>query len=121
MNGGNAGALATAAMAAWAGATAFWFGIGTMIWRLFFEPRIKELQKQLDNERALVRERDAEWQRQFAAERERCSTEVNELRDRIKQLETVWLLQTPQQMRSQVQAALSEQHAELDAIRKEMK
>ncbi len=101
VTGPGAGALATAAMAAWAGATAFWFGIGAMIWRLFFEPRIKDLQRQL------------------TAERERCDREIEDLRDRIKSLEAVWMFQTPQHLRAQVQGALSEQHAELDSLRRE--
>jgi hypothetical protein len=99
LNGGNAGAIAAAAMAAWAGATAFWMGVGAVIWRLFFEPRIKSMQAQLDDER------------------KRCDREIEDMRDRIKQLELLLLLHGPQALRQQMQAALSEQHVELDAVR----
>lgn len=101
MTGHPAVDLATTALGSWAGATAFWFGVGAVIWRLLFEPRIKALEKQLTDER------------------KRCSEEIGDLRDRIKQLETVWLLQTPQHLRAQMQGALSEQHAEIDSLRRE--
>lgn len=103
MNGQNAGAVAAAAMAAWAAATAFWMGIGALIWRLFFEPRVKALEGQL------------------ADERKRCDEELGDMRDRIKQLELLLLLHGPQALRQQMQAALSEQHVELDTVLKQGK
>lgn len=103
LNGGNAGTIAAAAMAAWAGATAFWMGVGAVIWRLFFEPRVKAMQQQLDDER------------------KRCDREIEDMRDRIKQLELLLLLHGPQALRQQMQAALSEQHVALDDIREEQK
>lgn len=75
VNGGSAGTFAAVAMAAWAAATAFWMGVGTVIWRLFFEPRIKALE------------------RQIADERKRCDDEIEPLKARITTLEAMTLLQ----------------------------
>lgn len=94
-----AGAVAVSAMAAWAAATAFWFGVGAVIWRLFFEPRIKGMQAQLEDER------------------KRCDEELSDMRDRIKQLELLLLLHGPQSLRQHMQMALSEQHLEIDRMK----
>jgi hypothetical protein len=112
LGGANGGAIAGAAMLAWAGATAFWMGVGAVIWRLFFEPRIKAMQKQLDEERDRNKEAMAE-------ERHRCDEEIQTLRDRVKQLELLLLLHGPQALRQSMQAALSEQHVALDEVRKD--
>ncbi|TKD50233.1 hypothetical protein [Sphingomonas baiyangensis] len=90
LTGSHGGVVAAAAMASWAAATAFWMGVGTVIWRLFFEPRIKALQGQLEDERT------------------RCDKDVEALRDRIKQLELLLMLHGPQSLRQHMQAALSE-------------
>lgn len=99
VTGTQGGAIAVAAMAAWAGATAFWFGVGAVIWRLFFEPRVKAMQDQL------------------ADERKRCDEELSDMRDRIKQLELLLLLHGPQSLRQHMQMALSEQHLEIDRMK----
>jgi hypothetical protein len=85
-----AGAVAVSAMAAWAAATAFWFGVGAVIWRLFFEPRIKGMQTLLEDERR------------------RCDEELSEL---------LLLLHGPQALRQHMQMALSEQHLEIDRMK----
>jgi hypothetical protein len=76
LSGGNSAmAMAAAIGAAWAAATAFWMGVGAVIWRLFFEPRIKALEKQISDER------------------KRCDDEIEPLKARITTLEAMTLLQ----------------------------
>ncbi|MEG3144206.1 hypothetical protein U1839_06025 [Sphingomonas sp. RT2P30] len=96
----SGGALAGVIMASWGAATVFWMGIGATIWRMFFEPRLKDMKAQL------------------ADERRRCDEELRELRDRVKQLETMLLLYGPAALRQQMQAALSEKEMEIRAIGK---
>lgn len=95
----SAGSLAGIIMACWGAATVFWMAIGATIWRLFFEPRLRDMKAQLE------------------LERRRCDDEVRELRDRVKQLETMLLLYGPAALRQQMQAALSEKEMELRSIR----
>lgn len=92
------GSLAGAILGAWSAATVFWMGIGAGIWRLLFEPRLKDLRDQLKGER------------------ERCDEEISRLTDRVKLLETLLLLHGPQALRQQMQAALSEKEMEIRAI-----
>ncbi|MDH7974659.1 hypothetical protein QH494_20910 [Sphingomonas sp. AR_OL41] len=93
------GALAGVIMASWAAATVFWMGLGATIWRLFSEPRLKDMKAQLD------------------AERRRCDEEVAALRDRVKQLETMLLLHGPAALRQQMKAALTDKERGIPAIR----
>jgi hypothetical protein len=93
------GSLAGVIMASWAAATVFWMGLGATIWRLFFEPRLKDMKAQLDEER------------------KRCDEEVAALRDRVKQLETMLLLHGTAALRQQMQVALSEQAEEIREVR----
>ncbi|RIA37464.1 hypothetical protein DFR49_3349 [Hephaestia caeni] len=79
--GSQGGLLGMAFAAGWSIATAMWLGMGALIWRLFFEPRIKELKGQND---ALQR--------------------------RIEQLEVMLMLHGPQQLRQAMQAVTSEIH-----------
>ena len=83
------GALMQAFAAGCAAASTFWLGLGTIIWRLFFEPRIKALQAENDR-----------------------------LANRIEQLETISLLIAPGDLRAQVQSALSEHRSDTDALRR---
>jgi len=94
------GMIASAFIGAWATATAFWFGVGAIIWKLFFNPRLKALEDQLANER-----RD-------------CERQISGMSDRIKQLETLLLLHGPQQLRQAMQAVASESHVEIAKIKK---
>jgi len=97
--GEHGGIIATAFIGAWATATAFWFGVGGIIWKLFFNPRLKALEEQLQ------------------AERRDCERQLNDCRDRIKQLETLLLLHGPQQLRQAMQAVVSEQNVTMDKMR----
>jgi len=77
--------IAVAVMGAWAGATAFWFGVGAVIWKLFFDPRLAELKGMLD------------------AERIECERAMDNLRVRINQLETVLMMHGNPDLRSAIQ------------------
>lgn len=101
------GLIASAFIGAWATATAFWFGVGAVIWKLFFNPRIKALEDQLSGERE-------SWKAEMARERQDCDRQLTAMASRIQQLETLLLLHGPQQLRQHMQAALSEQHLEID-------
>lgn len=103
---GHGGIVAAAAMGAWAAATAFWMGVGAVVWRLFFEPRIKELKASLETERA---ERKSDLER----EREDCNRQLTTMGNRIQQLEGVLMMHGPQSLRAAMQASLSEQWIEL--------
>ncbi len=85
-------------LGAWSAATAFWMAVGTGIWRLFFEPRLKEM-------KALL-----------ASERERCDDEIGALRNRVRDLELLLLLHGPQALRQHMQAALSEKEMETRTV-----
>lgn len=104
--------LATAIMAAWAGSTAFWFGVGGVIWKFFFNPRIKALEAQSEEERR-------RWERAMEEERRRCDRAMDDMRDRIRDLETMLLLHGPSQLRQQMQAALSEQRVATDKMKRD--
>lgn len=91
--------MAVAAMSAWAAATVFWMGIGAAIWRMFFEPRIAELKATI------------------AEDRGRCDKELGAMRDRVHQLETVLLMHGPQELRQQMQLALSEKAKDIREAR----
>lgn len=93
------GSLASVIMASWGAATIFWMGLGATIWRLFFEPRLKDMKAQLDEERR------------------RCDEEVAALRDRVKQLETMLLLHGPAALRQQMRAALFDKERDERAVR----
>lgn len=86
--------IAGAVMASWAAATMFWMSIGAGIWKLFIEPREKDLKKQLSDEQA------------------RCAKDIDVLRDRVKQLETLLIAHGPAPVRRELQAALSERQAD---------
>lgn len=97
--GEHGGMIAAAFVGAWAMATAFWFGIAGVIWKLFFNPRIKSLEDQLENERR------------------ECARQHEMLTDRIKQLETMLLMHGPQALRQAMQISLSEHSLALDAVK----
>lgn len=97
------GLIASAFIGAWATATAFWFGVGAVIWKLFFNPRLKALEDQL------------------ADERRECNRQLGDMSDRIKQLETMLMLHGPQQLRQAMQAVASDNHLAIDAVRREVK
>jgi len=99
-DGGDGGLIAGAAMAAWAAATAFWMGVGAVIWRLFFEPRIAELKEAL------------------ATEKTECEIKLAAMAARADRLEGVLLFHGPPEMRNAMQAALSEVRTEMDEVRK---
>lgn len=98
--GEHGGLVATAFISAWATATAFWFGVGAIIWKLFFNPRLKALEDQL------------------ADERRECDRQLRDMSDRIKQLEVMLLLHGPQALRQAMQAVASEQNVTIDRIAK---
>lgn len=98
--GEHGGLIATAFIGAWATATAFWFGVGAVIWKLFFNPRLKALEDLL------------------AAERKDCDRQLGDMRDRIKQLETLLMLHGPQQLRQAMQAVASEHSLAIDQIKR---
>ena len=87
---GHGGVLAASLAGAWAACTAFWFGVASVIWKLFWEPRIEELKKTIAGLEQTLREERIECDR------------------RITQLETVLLLHGPQALRQAMQAAVSE-------------
>lgn len=104
--------LATAIITSWSAATAFWFWVAAIIWKFFFEPRVKELREQLADEKA-AREKDREnWQADLREERARCERDIATLNARINQLETVLLMHGPQSIRQPLQAAISEVRVE---------
>lgn len=86
--GPTGGLIAGAVITAWAAATAFWVGVGAILWRVFFEPRVKDLKEQIERERE----------------------DNKALQHRIDQLETLLLLHGPQQLRQAMQAVASEIH-----------
>ncbi len=102
--------LASAILAAWSAATAFWMALGAGIWRLFFEPRLKEMKASLATERT-------RFDTEMAAERKRCDHEMETLRNRVRDLELLLLLHGPQALRQHMQAALSEKEMEIREVR----
>lgn len=98
--GEHGGLIATAFIGAWATATAFWFGVGAVIWKLFFNPRLKSLEDQLSDERR------------------ECDRQLRDMSDRIKQLEVMLLLHGPQALRQAMQAGLSEHSLAIDQIKR---
>jgi hypothetical protein len=97
--GAQGGALAMAFAAGATFAGGLMLAIGGFIWRVFGDARIKELQTSR------------------AEDHERCEREIEQLRDRIIQLETLLLLHGPQALRQSMQAALSETHLDLDNMK----
>lgn len=85
--------LAAAIMTGWAGATVFWFGVAGVIWRLFFNPRIKALETQVADEKVAR-----------ADDRKRCDEEIGRLSDRIKDLETILNIKPPRRKATTVGA-----------------
>lgn len=106
------GLIASAFIGAWATATAFWFGVGAIIWKLFFNPRLKALEDQLTGERVKFKE-------DMAAERVDCDRQLAAMSNRINQLETLLLLHGPQQLRQAMQAVASENHVEMARMKKD--
>lgn len=92
--------IAAAFIAAWATATAFWFGVGGVIWKLFFLPRLKALEEQLSDER------------------KECDRQLTAMGHRINQLETMLMLHGPQALRQAMQAGLSEHSLAIDQIKR---
>tara|TARA_B100000678_G_scaffold270231_1_gene257975 strand:+ start:290 stop:661 length:372 start_codon:yes stop_codon:yes gene_type:complete len=103
--GPTGGAIAGAAMTAFGVATMFWFGVAATLWRLFFEPRVKELNARLEAQ-------EVKHAAEMRDERQRCDEQLASMQSRVNQLETVLLMHGPQAMRQAIQAALSEQHVE---------
>lgn len=93
------GLIASAFIGAWATATAFWFGVGAIIWKLFFNPRLKALEDQLSKE-----QKD-------------CDRKLDVMTNRINQLETTLLIHGPQQLRQAMQAVASESHVEMAKLK----
>lgn len=109
--GEHGGLIATAFIGAWATATAFWFGVGAVIWKLFFNPRLKSLEDQLSSERS-------EWKAAMDDERRECNRQLTAMSDRVKQLETMLLLHGPQALRQAMQAVASEQNVTIDRMKR---
>lgn len=98
--GEHGGLIASAFIGAWATATAFWFGVGAVIWKLFFNPRLKALEDQLSDER------------------KECDRQLGAMATRIQQLETMLMLHGPQQLRQAMQAVASEANITMDQMKR---
>jgi hypothetical protein len=97
------GMIAAAFIGAWATATAFWFGVGAIIWKLFFNPRLKALEDQLGDER------------------KECDRQLGQMSNRINQLETMLMLHGPQQLRQAMQAVASDNNLAIDEVKRELR
>ena len=86
--GQQGGLMGMAFAAGWGVATALWVAIGGLIWKMFAEPRIRQLEAEIDGHK-----------------------------QRVNQLETVLLLHGPAQLRQAMQAAISENHVEIDKLK----
>lgn len=109
--GEHGGLIATTFIGAWATATAFWFGVGAVIWKLFFNPRLKALEDQLSSERT-------EWRAAMEDERRECARQLGDMRDRVKQLEMLLMLHGGPQLRQAMQAVASESHLAIDELKR---
>lgn len=79
---GSQGGMVTAVfIGAWVAASAFWIGIGATIFRIFIQPQIKALRADL------------------AAEKAACAREMDALKARIGQLETITLMDSGARLR----------------------
>lgn len=87
--------MMAAVLAAFGTATAFWLAMGATLWRVFFEPRMKKLEEERDQERT------------------RCDLELQARDTRILQLEALLWFHGPQMLRQDMQKALSEEHIEM--------
>jgi hypothetical protein len=80
--GAQGGALALAFAQGCVVTTTALLGAGWFLWKLLFNPRLKELNERLEGERIMARDAMRE-------ERDQCSRQIEQLRDRIVQLETM--------------------------------
>lgn len=92
--GAHGGQLAMAFAAGVTFSATILLAAGGFIWRVFGDGRIKELKTQLSDERA------------------RCDDEIDVLRDRVKQLETLLIMHGPPLVRRGLQTALEERQAD---------
>lgn len=99
-----AGCIFTAALFAWFGQ---WF------WKRFGDARIVALDE-------TIKALGAEHKREIETERLRCDREIEQLRDRILQLETLLIASGPPALRNAVQAAVSEHRVATDRLEKEL-
>jgi hypothetical protein len=106
--GAQGGALAMAFASGCVATSGLLVTVGGLFWKLMFNPRIKELKTLLDKERV-----DSVEARRL--EREQCNRQIEQLRDRIVQLETLLLANGPSSLRQAKQAVISEARVMADA------
>lgn len=108
--GPQGGALGMAFGAGFLFASGALLTAGAFIWKMLFNPRLNELKEQLSGERSNHEET-------IRQERESCQRQIDALRDRITQLETLLIANGPAQLRQAVQAVVSETRVDADARR----